>query len=170
MKQLVILALLAIMTTTSSTAQSIAVVDINDVLTSFPDYRKAEAELDKVANNWRQEIAEEYDKIKALYNKYQAETPLLTEEMKMKRENEIIAKEESVRALQTQRFGPDGDLFTKRQELVAPVQERVYEAIDDFASDRGVDLIFDKSGAAGLLYASEQYDKTTDIKKRLGIK
>lgn len=170
MKRLVTLALLVITGLTTSIAQSIAVVDINDVLTSFPDYRKAEAELDNVANGWRQEIAEEYDKIKALYNKYQAESPLLTDDMKTKREDEIIAKEEAVREMQRQRFGPEGDLFTKRQELVAPVQERVYEAIDDFASDRGIDLIFDKNGSAGLLFASEDYDKTTDVKKRLGIK
>lgn len=164
------MAVIAMVAVTSMTAQSIAVVDINDVLASLPDYRKAEQELDKVANNWRQEIAEEYDKIKSLYNKYQAESPLLTDDMKTKRESEIVTKEDAVRELQRQRFGPEGDLFNKRQELVAPVQETVYSAIEDFSADRGIDLIFDKSGSAGLLFASPDYDKTSDIKKRLGIK
>lgn len=170
MKNLVLIALVATLSITGISAQSIAVIDINDVLSSLPDYKKAEADLDNLASGWRQEIAQEYDKIKSLYNKYQAEAPLLTDDMKVKKEQEIIDKEEEVRQLQTQRFGPEGDLFSKRQELVAPVQETVYTAIEDFASSRGIDLIFDKNGSAGLLFASPDYDKTADIKKRLKIK
>jgi outer membrane protein len=151
-------------------AQSIAVIDINDVLNNMTDYQRAEQELDRFANEWRQEIAEEYDKIKSMYNKYQAEGPLLTDEMKAKKEDEIVKKEEEVRNLQRQRFGPEGDLFKKRQELVAPVQEEVFTAMESFAADRGYELIFDKNGAAGLLFASDKYDKTADLKKRLGIK
>ena len=154
----------------SNYAQSIAVIDINDVLNSMDDYRQAEAALDAEASKWRQEIAEEYDKIKSLYNKFQAESPLLTNEMKVQKENEIIEKEDQVRNLQRQRFGPEGDLFKKRQELVAPVQEKVFSAIEDFAADRGYDLIFDKNGSAGILFTSANFDKTADLKKRLGIK
>jgi outer membrane protein len=90
--------------------------------------------------------------------------------MKVQKENEIIEKEEQVRNLQRQRFGPEGDLFRKRQELVAPVQEKVFGAIEDFAADRGYDLIFDKNGSTGILFTSDNFDKTADLKKRLGIK
>ena len=161
--------MVALLTFTAS-AQRIAIVDINEVLGSFIDYQNAEKEIDKVASDWRQEIAQEYDKIKALYNKYQAEQVLLNEDQKKEREDEIMEAEKAVRQLQKTRFGPEGDLFNKRQELVSPIQDKVYSAIEDFASDRGYDLIFDKGGAAGLLFVTDEYDKTGDVKKRLGIK
>jgi len=161
--------MVALLTFTAS-AQRIAIVDINEVLGSFIDYQNAEKEIDKVASEWKQEIAQEYDKIKALYNKYQAEQVLLNEDQKKEREDEIMEAEKTVRQMQKNRFGPEGDLFNKRQELVSPIQDKVYSAIEDFAADRGYDLIFDKGGAAGLLFVTDEYDKTADVKKRLGIK
>jgi len=154
----------------SASAQRIAIVDINEILGSFSDYQSAEKEIDKVASEWRQDIAQEYDKIKAMYNKYQAEQVLLNEDQKTQREDEIMAAETAVRELQKRRFGPEGDLFNKRQELVSPIQDKVYSAIEDFAADRGYDVIFDKGGSAGLLFVTEEFDKTEDVKKRLGIK
>ncbi len=151
------------------TSQRVAIVDINSILQSLPDYKSAEASLDKVASEWRQEISKEYDKIKSMYNKYQAEQVLLSDEVKKQREDEIVAKETEVRELQRRRFGAEGDLFKKRQELVSPVQDKVFTAIEDYAYDRGYDLILDKSGNAGILYTSDEYDKTEDIKKRLRI-
>lgn len=161
--------LVALLSFTTS-AQRIAVVDINEVLGSYIDYQNAEKEIDKVASEWKQEIAQEYDKIKALYNKYQAEQVLLNEDQKKEREDEIMEAEKMVRQMQKNRFGPEGDLFIKRQELVSPIQDKVFEAIEDFAADRGYDIVFDKGGAAGLLFVTEEYDKTAEVKKRLGIK
>ena len=161
--------MVALLTFTAS-AQRIAIVDINEVLGSFIDYQNAEKEIDKVASEWKQEIAQEYDQIKALYNKYQAEQVLLNEDQKKQREDEIMEAEKAVRQMQKNRFGPEGDLFNKRQELVSPIQDKVYSAIEDFASDRGYDLIFDKGGAAGLLFVTDEYDKTAEVKKKLGIK
>lgn len=154
----------------STEAQKIAIVDINNVLESLEDYQLAQAEIDKVASEWRQEISQNYDNIKSLYNKYQAEQVLLSEEVKTQRENEIMEAEAKVRELQKRRFGPEGDLFLRRQEIVAPIQDKVFSAIEDFAADRGYDLIFDKSGSAGILFVGEEYDKTEDIRKRLKIK
>lgn len=161
--------LLSILSVTTQ-AQRIAIVDINNVLTSFDDYKAAEQEIDKLSAEWNQEVAQEYDKIKSMYNKYQAEQVLLSPEQKKEREDEIVLKEGEVRELQRKRFGPEGDLFLKRQELVAPIQDKVYSAIEDFAADRGYDIIFDKSGSAGLLFVTDEFDKTADVKKRLGIK
>ncbi len=153
--------------TLSSEAQRVAVVDINAVLEGMPEYNNAQKELDRISSEWRQEIAQEYDKIKSMYNKYQAEQVLLSDEVRGQREEEIIKKEESVRDMQKRRFGPEGDLFRKRQELVSPVQDKVFSAIEGFASDNGYDIIFDKSGQAGILFTSEEFDKTDAIKKRL---
>lgn len=148
-------------------AQRIAVVDINQVLGQMSEYKAAQTEVDRVAAEWRQEISQEMDKIKSLYNKFQAEQVLLSDEAKKLREEEIVKKEEQVRELQKRRFGPEGDLFKKRQQLVAPIQDKVFAAIESYAADKGYDLIFDKAGSTGLLFSNPDFDKTEDLKKRV---
>ena len=157
-------ALATLGTITVTHAQRIAVVDINSVLEGMDDYKAAQAELDRVADAWRQEIAKEYDKIKGMYNRYQAEQVLLSDEARAEREEEIVAAETRVREMQKNRFGPDGELFDRRAELVQPIQDRVYGAIQSFADKRGYDLIFDKGSAAGLLYSKATFDKTEEVK------
>lgn len=163
-KQLVATILFAAFTVGATQAQKIAIVDITDVLESLPEYQKAQEQLDKVATQWRQEIAVEQDKIKGMYSKYQAEQVLLSEEMKKQREEEITAKEKEVRELQRQKFGPEGALFKKREELVKPIQDKVYAAIEQYATNRGYDFVFDKGSASGLLFSAKGADKTEDIK------
>ena len=151
----------------TSYGQRLAVVDVNSLLEGMTDYKNAQAEIDELAATWRNDIAQDYDKIKSMYNKYQAEQVLLSDDAKRQREDEIMEFEQNVREKQKQRFGQEGDLFRKRQELVKPIQDRVFSAIDNYASERGFDLIFDKSSAAGLLFASEEFDKTEDIRRKL---
>ena len=148
---------------TTISAQRIAIVDITRVLEEMPDYQTAQTELDNIAAEWRQDIALEYDQIKAMYNKYQAEQVLLTEDAKKLKEEEIMEREKLVRDLQRDKFGPEGALFRKRQDLVQPIQERVYGAIQTYAEDRGFDFIFDKGGSGGLIFSNSEYDKTDDI-------
>lgn len=155
---------------TQSQAQKIALVDINEVLSSLPEYQNAQTELDKIAAEWRQQIAQEFDQVKSMYNKFQAEQVLLSSDDKAKKEEEIIKKETEVRELQKAKFGPEGALFKKRQEMVAPIQDKVFAAIESYAADRGFDIIFDKGGATGLLFSNVEYDKTADLKKKLSIK
>jgi outer membrane protein len=150
-------------------AQKIAVVDLNGILENLPAFVKAQDELDKIANEWRQEIANEYDKINSMYNKFQAEQVLMSDEMKKQKEQEIIDKEAQVRELNRQKFGPEGALFSKRQELVQPIQEKVYAAIETYAKERSIDIILDKEAAAGILFVTDELDKTDDIKRRLNI-
>lgn len=154
----------------TANAQRFAIVDVSEVLNQMPEYSAAQTELDKVAANWRQEIAEQYDEIKSLYNKYQAEQVLLSDQARQEREEQIIKKEDKVRELQKQRFGPEGDLFRRRQELVQPIQDKVYTAIEEYAGARGYDAIFDKSGSAGIIFASEDLDKTVEILRSLDLR
>lgn len=149
---------------TLAQAQRIAYVDVTAVLESMPEYQKAQEQLDKAATAWRQEIAQEQDKVKGLYSKFQAEQVLLSEEMKKTREEEIMAKEKEVRELQRLKFGPEGALFKKREELVKPIQDKVYATIERFAQDKGFEFIFDKGSPSGMLYADKKNDKTEDIK------
>ena len=148
-------------------AQKIAVVDINAVLESMDDYKNAQTELDRTASQWRQEIAQEYDKIKGMYSKYQAEMVLMSDDMKRQKEDEIMAKEQQVREMQKQKFGPEGALFKKRKDLVQPIQDKVYDAIEKYAGERGYDFIFDKSSASGIIFNNSRFDKTEDILTRI---
>lgn len=150
-------------------AQKIAIVDVNKVLNSMEDYKVAQTTLDNTAANWRREIAEQYDAIKGMYNKYQAEQVLLSDEVRRQREEEITNKEDMVRQMQKERFGPEGDLFKKRQQLVRPIQEQVYNAIEEYATSKGYDIIFDKGSSSGMIFSNPNYDKTEDIMKELGL-
>ncbi len=152
---------------TQLSAQRIAIVDITRVLEDMVDYKAAQAELDNLAADWRQDIALEYDQIKAMYNKYQAEQVLLSEDGRKKKEDEIMEREKVVREMQREKFGAEGQLFRKRQDLVQPIQERVYAAIQEYAEERGFDFIFDKGGTGGLIFSNSEYDKTDDIIKLL---
>ena len=166
-KYLLSLAVLLFVGTTTISAQRIAVVDINQVLESLPAYQQAQKDLDKQAATWRSEIAQEYDVIKSMYNKYQAEQVLLSDEVRKQREEEIVNKEKSVREMQKQRFGPEGALFKRRLALVQPIQDKVYVAIEDYADSKEFDFILDKGSAAGLLFVNPKFDKTEDILDRV---
>lgn len=154
-------------TLTASYAQRVAIVDVASILEDLSDYKNAQMEIDKVSAEWQQEIAQEYDKIKSMYNKYQAEQVLLSDEVRVQKENEIVEKEKEVRELQKRRFGQEGDLFRKRQELVSPIQDKVFAAIEEYATEKGFDLIFDKSSTGGILFTSGEFDKTEEIKRRI---
>jgi outer membrane protein len=147
-----------------STAQRLAYVDVNAILESMPEYQKAQESLDKLATQWRQEIAKQQDEVKGMYSKYQAEQVLMSDDMKKKREEEIMNKEKEVREAQRIKFGPEGALFKKREELVKPIQDRVYNAITQFAEEKGFEFIFEKGSASGMLFADPKYDKTEDVK------
>jgi outer membrane protein len=166
-KKIFFIALFAIAFNGVVSAQRIAYVDVTAILESLPEYQKAQDQLDKLATQWRQDIAVEQDKIKGMYSKYQAEQVLLSEEMKKQREDEILVKEKEVREMQRTKFGAEGGLFKKREELVKPIQDKVYAAITKLAGDKGFDFIFDKGSASGMLFADPRFDKTDDVKNSL---
>ena len=152
----------------TAAAQRIAVVDIQAVLEDLELYQQSQVELDRVAEAWRQEIAQEYDRIKGMYNRYQAEQVLLSDDARREREEAIVDAETKVREMQKNRFGPEGELFQRRAELVQPIQDKVYEAMTKYAEQRGYDLIFDKGSSAGLLFSKPSFDKTEELKAAVG--
>ena len=170
MKKIIVSCIALLIIGMSVHAQRVAIVDVQAVLEDMSDYLNAQKEIDKVAAAWQQEIAQEYDKIKSLYNKYQAEQVLLSDDQRKEREEEIVQKEKEVRELQKRRFGPEGDLFRKRQELVAPIQNEIFAAIEEYAENKGYDIILDKSSTAGILYTNGEYEKTEEIKRALGVR
>ena len=145
-------------------------VDTDYIMGEIPEYKAAQSELDKTSVQWQKEIDTKYAEVDKLYKAYQADAILLTEDMKKKRENEIINKEKEVKDLQKQRFGVEGELFKKRQELVKPIQDKVYNAIKAVAERRGVGFVMDKAGQVSLLYANPKYDLSDDVLVHLGYK
>lgn len=153
-----------------SVAQKYAYVNTQYILDNMTDYKTAQQQLDNLSINWQKEIEDKYAIIDKLYKAYQAEQILLTEEMKKKRQDEITSKEKDVKDIQKQRFGYEGDLFKKKQDLVKPIQDKVYNAVKKMATDLGYAVIFDKSSDLIMLYANPKYDKSDDILLALGYK
>jgi outer membrane protein len=151
-------------------AQRIAFVNTKYILEQMPEYGAAQKELDRLSKLWQDEIDERYQQIKRLRAAYNAEAILLTEEMKRSRMEEIERREREARELQKKRFGPNGDLFKKRQELIQPIQDRVYNAIKEVAGTSYI-AVFDIGGqSSNLLFASEKYDKSDSVLRKLGIR
>ncbi len=170
MKHLFVLLLAITSLSFTANAQRVAYVDVSNILDNMPEYKTAQRTLDQTAEQWKQEIEQEYTKIEEMYRRYQAEQVLLSDKAKQQREDEIVEKEKLARALQQKRFGSGGQLFKKRQELVKPIQDKVYNAIQEYSNEKGLDIVFDKSSGVTIIFANPQHDKTDDIMKRLGIK
>ena len=151
-----------------SFSQRFVYVDTEYILENIPEYQQAQNELDKIADGWRDEIDRKYKEIDELYRAYQAEQVLLPEEMKVQKQNEIENKEKNVKEYQKRKFGYQGELFRKKQELIKPVQDKVYNEIQKLASEKSYDFVFDKSSGVAMLFASPKYDKSDDILKALG--
>lgn len=154
----------------SSYAQKYAYVNTEYILENIPDYKAAQQSLDNLSITWQKEIEDKYAIIDKLYKSYQAEQVLLTEEMKRRRQDEISQKEKDVKDLQKQRFGYEGDLFKKKQELVKPIQDKIYNAVKKLATDQSYAVIFDKSSELIMLYTNPKYDKSDEILLALGYK
>lgn len=151
-------------------AQKYACVNTEYILTNIPDYASAQAKLDKQSAAWQKEIEDKFQEIDKLYKTFQQEAYLLPENLKRKREEELKAKEAEARELQNRYFGPGGDLDKKRAELMKPIQDRVYNAIERIAKEKGYAFILDKSGSATLLYVSAKYDVSDQVLDLLGYK
>lgn len=170
MKKLIITCCTILLTVVAASAQKFAYVDTEYILGQIPEYKSAQAELDKVSLQWQKEIEAKYTEIDKMYKSYQAEQILLTDDMKKKREADIVAKEKEAKDLQKQRFGVDGELFKKRQELVKPIQDKVYNAVKAVAEKGGYSIMFDKSSDLTMLYTSTKLDKSDDVLTQMGYK
>ena len=151
-------------------AQKYACVNTEYILANIPDYASAQSKLDKQSAAWQKEIEDKFQEIDRLYKTFQQEAYLLPENLKRKREEELKAKETEARELQTKYFGPGGDLDKKRAELMKPIQDRVYGAIERIAREKNYAFILDKAGSATLLYVSAKYDVSDQILDMLGYK
>ena len=167
MKKLLTVTLLVFGLISASMAQKFAYVDTEEILNNIPRYQQAQKDLDALSSQWQETIEAKYAEIDRLYKAYQAEAVLLTEEMKRKREDEIIRKEKEVKDYQKAKFGVDGELFQKRKELVQPIQDDVYNAIKELATANSYAVIFDRSSQSNILFANPKYDKSDQVLRKI---
>lgn len=170
MKKISFIAVAFLLSTTSLFAQKFAYVDTEYILANIPSYKAAQGEIENIAKEWQAEIDAKHQEIEKLYREYQAEKVLLTQEMRTKREEEIINKEREVKKLQNDYFGPEGLLFQKREEKVGPIQEEIYSALKEIANESAYALIFDTSSGPSILFSNPRYDISDQVLQRLGYK
>ncbi len=164
---LIILFLLA--TSLTSFAQRFAYVNTDYILSNIPEFTTAQKQIDKFSEDWRTDISKKQKEVDDLYKTFQNEQYLLTEEQKKSRIQDIEMKEKAIKDFQKDKFGYEGELFKKRQELIKPIQDDVYDAIEKLAKARGYDFIFDKSNSTTMLYANPENDRSDEILKSMGI-
>ncbi len=159
-----------LLTAFASNAQRYAIIDTKYILEKIPEYKEANKKLEEMADAWQKEIDLMQSDLDKLYRQLDAEKAMLTPELMKKREDEIFNKEKAVRDLQRRRFGFEGDYFRKKQELVKPIQDKVYSAVQKLATDRLYDFILDKSEGITVIFADPKLDKSDDVLKILGVK
>lgn len=166
------LAVLALLLTFSvvSVAQKFGYVDSKYILSHVPEYQEAQKQINTLSNQWQKDIEAKYETIEKLEKAYQAEKILLTEDMRKKREEEIEEKRREAKELQKTKFGVEGELFQKREELIKPIQDAIYAAIQEVASQSALMVVFDKANHSNILYSNPKHDISDKVLKKMGLK
>ena len=157
MKQLILSIIITFSSFTLVHAQKFAYVDTDYILKKIPEFKQAQEKLDQISIDWQKEIENKYAEVEEMYRAYQQEKVLLTDDMKIRREEAIMNKEKKAKELQKKYFGPEGDLYIKRQELIKPIQNNVYDAIQQLALNNKYQIVFDSSSDLIMLYKNNNY-------------
>ena len=168
MKKIFLILAVSFLTITNVNAQKFAYVDTDYILNKIPEFRQAQDKLDALSADWQKEIENKYADVERMYRSYQQEQVLLTDEMKTKREEAIIKKETGAKNLQQKYFGPEGDLYAKRQELIRPIQDKIHDAIQQLAANNKYQVIFDSSSDLIMLYKNDNLDKSDKVLGLMG--
>lgn len=170
-KTLLLLAFFMILGVSAANAQGnqkIAYVDTDYILQNIPEYGDAQEEINQLSVKWQKELKALRDKLDQMQREYQTESVLLSDNMKKKKEDAIAAKEQELTALQMQYYGPEGELFTKRVELVQPIQEKIYNAITQIAQVKNYSFVFDKAAGTTILFCNDKFDISDDVLDEIG--
>ena len=170
MKKFLLVAGSFFLLTLVANAQRYGIVDTKYILDKMPDYKEAQKKLDQFSEQWQKEIETKQAELDKMYKDFDAEQVMLSDVLKKKRQDEIFLKEKDTRELQRKRFGFEGDLFKRRQELIKPIQDKVYNAIQKIAVAKQYDFILDKSEGITVIFADPKLDRSEDVLKELGIK
>lgn len=167
---MLLLAVISLAFAASTQAQKYAVIDTKYILDKMPEYKTAQKQLDDIAATWQKEIDRLQAELDKMYKDFEAEQVMLSDDLKKKREDQLFVKEKTLRDLQKSRFGFEGELFKKRQDLIKPVQDKVYNAVQKLAVQRGYDFVLDKSEGITVIFADPKLEKSDDVLRELGVK
>ncbi len=170
MKKLFFVSLLLLGAVSLANAQRYAVIDSRYILEKMPDYEKAQDKLDQIAKQWQEKVDDKFAKVDKLYKDYDAEKVMLSESLKKKRQDEIMQLEKEAQDLQKQYFGYQGDLYKKRKELIKPIQDKVYDAVQKLAARKMYDFVLDKSSGVTVFYSDPKLDQSDEVLKILNVK
>ncbi len=168
MKQIIITLFVAMAATFGASAQKFALVDMEYILRNVPAYEMANEQLNQVSLRWEKEVNEVTKEAETMYKNYQADMVFLTDDQKKKREEEIVAKEKEATDMRYKYFGPEGELYKKRQSLMKPIQEDVYNAVKAVAEEKGYQAIFDRASSQSIVFASPRIDVSNEVLAKLG--
>jgi len=168
MKKLIVALCLLVGIVFTGHAQKFALVDMDYIMKNIPSYETANDQLNQVSKKWQSDIDAQMQDVQKMYKNYQTELVFLSEDMKVKREEEIVAKEKAVQELKRSYFGPEGELFKKRQSLMKPIQDEIYTAIQDISKEKDLEMVFDKSSALSVIFTSPKLDISDAVLQKLG--
>jgi outer membrane protein len=168
MKRFFITAAIVAIFSIAAHAQKYALVDMEYILKNIPQYEMANEQLNQVSLRWQKEVEAKSKEAETLYKNYQSDMVFLTDEQKKKKEEEVVAKEKEAAELQAKYFGTQGELYKKRQSLMEPIQNDIYEAIKKLSEEKGYQAIFDRASSAGIIFASPRIDVSNDVLAKLG--
>ena len=168
MRKSVLLMILLFAVGMTASAQKFALIDMEYILKNIPAYERANEQLNQSSKKWQSEVETLAKEAQTLYKNYQSETVFLSEEQKTKKEEEIVAKEKEAAELKKKYFGPEGELFKKRESLMAPIQDEIYNAVKDISDSKGYSLILDRASDTGIIFASPKIDISNEVLTKLG--
>ena len=166
MRKLLMILLVAV--SANAMAQKFALVDMEYILKNVPAYERANEQLNQVSKKWQAEVDALTTEAQALYKNYQSEAVFLSEEQKTKSEDNIIAKEKEAAELKKKYFGPEGELYKKRESLMAPIQDEIYNAVKEISDQKGYSMVLDRASDAGIIFASPKIDISNEVLAKLG--
>lgn len=168
LKAFTLLLLLTVCISQQASAQKFVLIDMEYILKNVPAYERAGEQLNQISRKWQAEIEALTQEAQNLYKNYQAEAVLLSAEQKTQREEAIIAKEKEAQELKKKYFGPEGELFKKRESLMQPIQDEIYNAVKDICENKGYSLVLDRASDSGIIFASPKIDISSDVLNKLG--
>ena len=166
-KNLLITALFCLVGFTAN-AQKFALIDMEYILKNIPAYERANEQLNQLSKRWQSEVEAVALEVQTLYKNYQSEAVFLSEEQKTKKEEEIVGKEKEAQELKRKYFGPEGELYKKRESLMAPIQDEIYTAVKEISDAKGYSVVVDRASAASIIYASPKIDISNEVLVKLG--
>ena len=168
MKKILMVMMIVAGTIAAASAQKFALIDMEYILKNIPSYEMANEQLNQVSQTWEKEVNELSKEAETMYKNYQNEMVFLTDDQKKQREEEIVKKEKEVTETRYKYFGPEGELYKKRQSLMRPIQEDVYNAVKAVAAEKGYQTIFDRASSQSIVFASPSIDVSNEVLAKLG--